>query len=181
MSNPVELWFRVSGPPTAQEAVLDLLIRNADDQFTEPQVRAELALPRSTVSVALATLVREGIVRMDRVGRSGLYSASTKDPLVRQLKIARAVRAVQIALAPVAESIDLAILFGSASRGENHAGSDVDVLIVTSETDRVSDAVAGYLWMQPIVMPSSRHMAMLAENTTLATETAKGIRILERR
>jgi hypothetical protein len=45
----------------------------------------------------------------------------------------------------------------------------------------VSDAVAGYLWMQPIVMPSSRHMAMLAENTTLATETAKGIRILERR
>jgi predicted nucleotidyltransferase len=181
MSNPVELWFRVSGPPTAPEVVLDLLIRNADDQFTEPQVRAELALPRSTVSVALAALVRQGVVQVTRVGRSGLYSASTKDPLIRQLKVARAVRSVQAALAPVAEHIELAILFGSASRGEDHAGSDVDVLIVTSETDRVSDTVAGFLWMQPILMPSSRHMALLAENTTLANETAKGIRVLERR
>jgi len=180
MSTPAGLWFRVSGPPTAQEVVLSLLLDNADDQLTEPQVRTEVELPRSTVSVALATLVRHGIVQMTRVGRSGLYSASTKDPLVRQLKVARAVRAVQTALAPVADVIDLAILFGSASRGEDHAGSDVDVLIVTSETEGVSDAVAGLLWMQPIVMPSSRHMAMLAENTTLASETSKGIRILER-
>jgi len=35
--------------------------------------------------------------------------------------------------------------------------------------------------MQPLVMTSARHMALLAENTTLATEMAKGIRILERR
>lgn len=181
MSNPVELWFRISGPPTAQEAVCGLLLDNADDQFTEPQVREELELPRSTVSVALKTLVRHGVVEMTRVGRSGLYSTSTLNPLVRQLKIARAIRGVQVALEPIAGLVDLAILFGSASRGENRACSDVDVLIVTSETGPVTDALAGLLWMQPLVMTSARHMALLAENTTLATEMAKGIRVLERR
>jgi predicted nucleotidyltransferase len=181
MPNPVELWFRTSGPPTAQEAALSFLLDHADDEFTEPQLRAELDFPRSTMSLALTTLARQGVIEARRVGRTGLYSASTTDPLVRQMKIGRAVRSVQVALSPVSELIDLAVLFGSASRGENRAASDVDVLIVTEQPERVLDSVAGRLWMQPVVMTSAQHMAHIAEESTFARETAKGIRILETR
>jgi predicted nucleotidyltransferase len=104
----------------------------------------------------------------------------TSDPLIRELKTARAVQRVQRAIRPIADRADLAILFGSASRGEDTAESDVDILVVTRDVDAVETELARHPWLQPVVMTSDRHMALLAEGGTFAKETSRGIRILER-
>ncbi len=176
-----ELTFRLTDTPTVQESALNYLLRNADEPFTESQVRSALDTPRTSTHVALQSLVRQHLVVSEHVGRTGVYTVSTRDPLIRQLKIAQAVRRVQSALRPVEGLVDLAVLFGSASRGEDRGSSDVDVLIVTAATGPVLDVLSPQVWLQPVMLTPGQHMALIAENATLISETEDGIRILERR
>ena len=140
-----------------------------------------LDLPKTTVHVALSTLVDERLVAERRVGRTGVYGVDLTDPLVRTLKIARAIRRVQDVTDGIREDLELALLFGSASRGENRRASDIDLLLVTRRTDSVTAALAQHQWLQPVVMTSEAHMQLLAENGTFAKELARGITIWERR
>lgn len=170
--------FRVGESTTSQELVLDLLIDGAGDSFTAADVVQALGLPRSTVSRALRGLVDQGVATVHQVGRTQLYAVDAHDPLVRHLKIARAISRARSALRAVADSVDLAVLFGSASCGEDTIGSDLDLLVVTSDVDRVLAELARIEGLQPVVLTPSQHMQILAEGGTFAAAVAAGIRVM---
>ncbi|MDO8963512.1 MAG: nucleotidyltransferase domain-containing protein [Coriobacteriia bacterium] len=176
-----ELQFRVGDRPTAQEAAFGLLLDAAPDAFTEAEVRSALGIPKTTAHIALSGLVREGLAHVERVGRTGRFSVDPADPLMRTLKTARAIRKAQWAIEPVRDRIELAVLFGSASRGEDRRDSDVDLLVVTEEYESVLTALAEHPWLQPVIMTAAKHMTLIAENGTFARETARGITVWERR
>lgn len=170
-----ELAFHVSESPTSQDRVFALILDDAGSEYTEAQVRKLLGLPKSTVHAALTTLVQEQLIGVRNVGRTKLYWVEPSDPLIKMLKIARAIRKARAALEPVRERIDLAILYGSASRGEDRAGSDVDVLVVTDEKDAVLEVLVEHQWLQPVVLTSAEHMQLIAQASTFAGEVARGI------
>ncbi|TLM64779.1 MAG: winged helix DNA-binding protein, partial [Actinobacteria bacterium] len=176
----LELTFRLTDAPTAQERVFGHLLAEVEGAATESDLRGALDLPKTTTHVALAALVEQGLVAEERVGRTGLYSVRADDPLVRALKQARAIRRVQEAVAPIEDLVDLVVLFGSASRGEDRPGSDVDVLVVTRDKDTVLDELARHPWLQPVVLSADEHMAIIAEDGTFARATAAGT-VLRRR
>ncbi|MBI5231229.1 MAG: nucleotidyltransferase domain-containing protein [Coriobacteriales bacterium] len=176
----MELTFRLTDTPTAQESVLAFLLDAAGDQFTEVELRRIFDLPKSTLHLSLSNLVEGGLVVRENVGRTGVYSVDTSDPLVRTLKLARAIAAVQRVIKPLKERLDLVVLFGSASRGENRATSDVDVLVIAQDRDYVEAELARHQWLQPVVMTPAEHMTLIAEGGTFAKETAGGLTILER-
>lgn len=176
-----ELTFRLTDTPTAEETVLGFMLDRGSDELTESEIRSALELPRSTAHLALRVLASQGLLDVRRVGRSTLYSISSGDALIRSLKIARSVRRAQIAIEPVREMIDLAVLYGSASTGENRQGSDVDLFVVTREKDAVLGELARHQWLQPVVMTSAEHMQLIADGGTYATDLARGIVIRERR
>jgi predicted nucleotidyltransferase len=177
----LELAFRVSDTPTAQEQVFGFLLDEAGEPATEVAVREVLELPKTTTHVALSALVEQGLAKEERVGRTGLYSIDPGDPLVKTLKIAQAIRRVQVAIRPLLDELDLVILFGSASRGENNRTSDVDVFVVASDADRVLTEFARHQWLQPLVKTPEAHMQLIADGGTFAKEVARGITIWERR
>lgn len=176
-----ELAFHAAETSTSRERVFALLLDEAGNELTESGVREALDLPKSTVHVALAALVRDQLVSARNVGRTKLYWVEPSDPLIRTLKIAQAIRRARMAIAPVRDQIDLAILYGSASRGEDRSGSDVDVLVVADHPDAVVTELAQHQWLQPVVMTSESHMQLIAEGGTFASEVARGITVWERR
>jgi predicted nucleotidyltransferase len=176
-----DLYFRVTRTPTAAEAALGLLLDDPDARFTNAQVRETISGQRVTTSAALASLVREGLVRAESVGRTNLYYVDSSDPVVRQMKITMAVRRTMRALEPVRDRIDLAILFGSSSRGEDRLDSDTDVLVVTSSVDEVLGELSRNLWLQPIVWSPERHIAEVAKRSSFLHEIDRGVRLVERR
>ena len=178
ISSESGLFFRVTAVPSASEAVLAYLLDQGGTELTEAEVRAALDLRRSTSHTALSALVQAGVASTRRVGRTVLYRADTSDPLIRQLKIASAIRAAQQALREVAGEVELAVLFGSASRGEDRATSDIDLFVVARDVDRVSSGLAGSPRIQPTVVTPTRHMQMLAEDSSFSRETSRGITIL---
>lgn len=176
-----ELAFHAAETPTSQERVFSLLLDEAGSELTESRVREMLGLPKSTVHVALAALVQDQLASSRNVGRTKLYWVETDDPLIKTLKIALAIRRARTALTPVQEQVDMAVLYGSASRGENRSGSDVDILVVADEPDVVLVELAQHQWLQPVVMTSESYMQLLAEGGTYSSEVARGITVRERR
>lgn len=76
-----------------------------------------------------------GLLVRQEVGRQVHYRANVKSPVFEELagllrKTAGLVDVLREALLPVADRIDLAFVYGSMARGEEHAHSDVDVMIV---------------------------------------------------
>lgn len=179
-SNHVGLGFRVGETSTVQESVLNLLMDAAGVEHTELEVRQVLALPRSSVQRALKELVEQGLVVSRSVGRTRLYSLDADDPMIRHLKIARAIARARQVLSPVVDRIDLAVLFGSASRGEDTLGSDLDLLVVSEVPEAVLEELARYEWLQPVVLTPSGHMQVLAEGGTFAHALASGIKVAGR-
>ena len=176
-----ELTFRLSDTPTVQERVLAYLLDSGGEELTESDVRAALELPRATAHVALRALVEQGVALERRVGRTALYWVDGTDAFIGSLKVARAIRRAQIAILPVREAIDLVVLYGSASKGEDRQGSDVDILVVTEDKDTVLGELARHQWLQPVVMTSAEHMRLIADGGTFATDVSRGTVIWERR
>jgi predicted nucleotidyltransferase len=176
-----ELAFHAAETTTSQERVFSLLLDEAGSELTEAQVREMLDLPKSTVHVALASLVRDQLAVTRSVGRTKLYWVETGDPLIKTLKTAQAIRRVRKAITPVRDRLDLAVLYGSASRGENRSGSDIDLLVIADDSDAVMAELAQHQWLHPVVLTSESHMQLVAEGGTFSAELARGITVWERR
>ncbi len=94
--------------------------------------------------------------------------------------MAGALHRIQWVIEPVRVRLDLVVLFGSPSRGENRRDSDIDILVVTDDADAVLSELAQHPWLQPVVITPAQHMVSIADGGTFAKETARGITVWER-
>lgn len=104
-------------------------------------------------SLASASLQREvkrlhvaGLVVEERIGNLRRVKANPNSPVFTDLanlvrKTMGAVPAIADALQPLASRLKLALVFGSVAKGTDHAGSDVDVLMVSGSV-QLGDALA---------------------------------------
>ncbi len=103
-------------------------------------------------SLASASLQREvkrlhvaGLVVEERIGNLRRVKANPASPMFTDLanlvrKTMGVVPAVADALQPLASRLQLALVFGSVAKGTEHAGSDVDVLLVSGNV-QLSEAL----------------------------------------
>ena len=87
-----------------------------------------------------------GLVVEERIGNLRRVKANPSSPVFADLanlvrKTMGAVPAITNALQPLASSLQLALIFGSVAKGTDHAGSDVDVLLVSGSL-QLGDALA---------------------------------------
>jgi predicted nucleotidyltransferase len=85
----------------------------------------------------LRALADEGLLLRQEVGRQVHYRANPECPVFEELagllrKTSGLADVLREALIPLADKIDVAFVYGSVARGEEHAHSDVDVMVVGS-------------------------------------------------
>ncbi len=119
-------------------------------------------------SLASASLQREvkrlheaGLVIEERIGNLRRVKANSASPMYADLaslvrKSMGAVPAVMNALQPLASRLQVALIFGSMAKGNEHAGSDVDVLLVSSSV-QLGEALALLL---PLEEPLGRRIEL---------------------
>lgn len=108
--------------------------------------------PAGTMHKELERLSEVGLLKKARVGNQVQFNANRNHPVFGELVslLRKTVGLADIlidALAPLADRIRFAFVFGSMARGSEHDGSDVDVLIVgevdfASVLDALYDAQA---------------------------------------
>lgn len=88
----------------------------------------------------LTALAGSGLVTVTRVGNQKHYQANQRSPIFAELqqlvlKTVGMADPLRQSLAPLAEHIDAAFVYGSVARGTDTAGSDIDLMVIG---DRVS-------------------------------------------
>src|SRR3954452_11112278 len=121
-----------------QQRVLGLLYGYPDESFFATEIFGRTGVGRGTVQRELQRLVSSGLVLVTPVGNQRHYRANKNSPIFKELrsiiaKTSGIAEPLREALAPLARKIDLALVYGSVARGEAHAGSDVDLLVVAAD------------------------------------------------
>jgi predicted nucleotidyltransferase len=130
-----------------QQRVLALLFGNPETSFYEAEIKRRLRSGKGAVERELARLEKSGLVTVERIGNQKHYRANRDAPIFLELygivqKTLGLGDPLRHALAPLAERIKLAFVYGSIAKGTDTAKSDVDLMVIGNDLT-YSDLYAG--------------------------------------
>lgn len=116
-------------------AVLALLFTHTDQAFYLREIARTVGTGNGAVQRELAQLLKAGLITRTRRGREVFYQANRAAPVFPELRglVVKTVgvgNALREALAPLADRIRSAFVYGSFARREERAESDVDVMVI---------------------------------------------------
>jgi predicted nucleotidyltransferase len=115
--------------------ILALLYGMPDQSFFTRQIARQTGTSAGTVQRELETLSQLGLIERSASGKQVFYQASRKHPAYPELhsliaKTSGVFHLLRSALAPLAKRITFALVYGSMARGDENAGSDVDLMVI---------------------------------------------------
>lgn len=115
--------------------VLGLLLLHPEETYHVREIARLTNTTAGTLHKELARLAEVGLLTKAQVGNQVRYAANRQSPIFEELasilrKTSGLADIVLDALAGLDKKINVALIFGSVARGEERAGSDVDVLII---------------------------------------------------
>ena len=122
----------------AQAKVLARLFGEPDRWFHVNELMRATGLGSASVQREIKRLVQAGLVHTEQVGNVRRLRANPASPVYPELvgivtKTLGIVPVLRQALAPSADRIRLALVFGSVAKGSDQAGSDIDLLVVSDQ------------------------------------------------
>lgn len=120
---------------STRRRVLGWLLGHPDEAYYLRELVRHIGGAVGAVQRELELLTASGLVRREVRGKQVYFQANQKAAIFPELQglFAKTVGLVDIlreALIPLANSVDAAFVFGSAARGELHAASDIDLLVI---------------------------------------------------
>lgn len=118
-----------------RRAILGLLLTRSEESFFLREIARETGAGQGAVQRELKRLVEFGIITRKRRGNQVHFRADTNCPIFPELqalmfKTSGVAGQLRKALAPLANRIFTAFVFGSLPKGEAGSRSDVDVMVV---------------------------------------------------
>ncbi|MBN2107901.1 MAG: nucleotidyltransferase domain-containing protein [Deltaproteobacteria bacterium] len=167
-----------------RRAVLSLLYTHADESFYLREITRSAGAGLGAVQRELQSLYRAGIVTRAVSGRQVYYKANTQCPVFSELKAlilktAGAGDVLKTALAPLADRITIAFIYGSVAAGTENRESDIDLMVVGRATFAEIVAVVQKAQqvlgreVNPSVYPEAEFKAKLASDNHFLTSVVK--------
>jgi len=121
--------------PTVRAGVLSATLLQPEYWWFLTELAGHLKVTPSSLQRELESLVRAGVLLRRRDGRRTYFKANIDSPIFPELrglldKTTGIVPTLRDALNKFGNRIELAMLYGSVARGDEHAMSDVDLMIV---------------------------------------------------
>jgi predicted nucleotidyltransferase len=122
----------------SQQRVLGALFGQPDRSFYATQLIGHAEGGHGAVQRELAKLEAAGLVTTRRVGNQKHYQANPDAPIFHELcgisqKTFGVADVLRAALAPLADRITLAFIYGSIAKGGDTAHSDVDLMVIAEK------------------------------------------------
>ena len=123
----------------ARRLILGWLLGHADEAFFLRQLVRQTGLSTGSVQRELDALVAAGLVTRRKDGRQVYFQPDRTSPVFPELqslfvKTSGLADVLRRTLAPLADRITTALVYGSAARGELRNESDVDLLVIGEVT-----------------------------------------------
>ena len=123
--------------PTLRGEVLAATLNQSDKWWYLSELAQFLQTSPSSLQRELKALVDGGILQQRREGTRTYFKAETGSPLFPELrnlieKTVGVLPTLQEVLAPLQTGMDCAFIYGSVARNDEHAHSDVDLMVIGS-------------------------------------------------
>jgi predicted nucleotidyltransferase len=123
-----------------QQRVLGLLFGQPERRFQSAELIRLAGSGTGAVYRQLQRLAATRLVVVTREGNQKYYQANRSSPIYLELhglavKTMGVVEPLRAALEPLARRITAAFVFGSVAKGSDHAGSDLDLLVVGDDLE----------------------------------------------
>jgi len=121
-----------------QQRILALLYGQPDRSLYLNEIVRLAGVGRGSVTRELESFCRAGLLTLTRQGNQNHYQANAANPIFSELKgivlktfgIAGVLKG---ALGDLLEQTDIAFVYGSIAKGEEHAASDIDLMLVAND------------------------------------------------
>lgn len=156
-----------------RRAILSLLYSHPDEAFYLRQLVRAAGVGLGAVQREVRRLSEAGIIQRTVRGRQVYYQANFQCPVFEELrslvvKTAGVGDVLRATMAPLADRVNLAFIYGSVARGQEYRGSDLDVLVVgdvsfaeiTSALSRAQETLRRDI--NPTVYPPTEFLSKLA-------------------
>jgi predicted nucleotidyltransferase len=135
--------MRKNGPaldslfPSVRQGVLAATLTRPEKWWYLSELAEFLHTRPSSLQRELSSLEQSGILQQRRDGRRTYFKAETRSPIFRELrsifeKTVGLIPTLKVALRPFENKIVCAFVYGSIARREEHATSDVDLMVIGS-------------------------------------------------
>lgn len=119
--------------------LLGLLLMHPDRRFHLREVERATGVPSGPAHRELKRMESAGLLTTRRVGNQVHYQANPGCPIFEELRgiVRKTVGLGDVlreALAPIADRIELAFVFGSVAKGDEGPNSDIDLMVVGEAT-----------------------------------------------
>lgn len=134
--------------PGTKRKVLALFFLNSDRQYYFAEVVRLTGTRQGVIQRELKTLTEAGILSVEKRGRQKFYTVNKSHPIFPDLrnivfKTFGVIGQAKDALEPLEKKIKVAFIYGSFARGEEAAGSDIDLFVIgRASLDEVVSALA---------------------------------------
>jgi uncharacterized protein len=121
--------------PGVRQGVLAATLTQPEKWWYVSELAEFLHTRPSSLQRELAGLKQSGLLQQRKDGRRVYFKAETRSPIFRELrsifeKTVGLVPTLKAALAPFASEIVCSFVYGSIARREEHAASDVDLMVI---------------------------------------------------
>jgi predicted nucleotidyltransferase len=135
---------------STQQRVLSLLFGQPDRSFYASELIGLAGAGSGAVQRELARLAESGLVTVRRIGNQKHYQADPQSPVFQEVsgivrKTFGLAEPLRRALAPIADKIRLAFVYGSVAKRQDTGRSDIDLLVVSDDV--------GYADLYPLLEP----------------------------
>ena len=118
-----------------QQRVLGILYGRPDSSYYLNEIVRLADMGKGTVRRELDKLVLAGLIRVFKQGNQSHFQANENNPIFNELnqivkKTFGVVGVLTAALEDILTGVKYAFVYGSVAKGEEHAGSDVDLMLV---------------------------------------------------
>ncbi|MDH4126655.1 MAG: nucleotidyltransferase domain-containing protein [Gammaproteobacteria bacterium] len=115
--------------------VLATLFLHPDEQFHVRELARLTKVSAGSLHRELTAMADAGLLLREKLGNQVFYQANAGSPIYEELgaifrKTMGLVQVLQAALEGIADSIDIAFVFGSLASGRQSAGSDLDICVL---------------------------------------------------
>lgn len=129
-----------------QQRVLGAVFGQPDRDFSVSELIQSTGAGSGAVQREIARLAGSGLVTVSMTGRQKRYRANPASPIHTELvaivrKTFGLVTPLRESLLPLADRIDAAFVYGSVAKGNDTAGSDIDLMLV-SDSLTYADAMS---------------------------------------
>jgi predicted nucleotidyltransferase len=119
-----------------QQRVLGFLFGQPERSYYATELIGLANVGSGAVQRELARLTQSGLVTVTAIGNQRHFQANPKSPLFAELcgialKTTGLAEPLREALRQFEAEVDAAFVYGSVAKGRDHAGSDIDIMLIT--------------------------------------------------